>query len=139
MMNTELEWKRMGPSDTPPIFEARIAPITLEVSVECGWVWSWGFFDHGEGEVARGHIDVGSDDASEEWDCQGVEKAQLRCESMAKSFLLERVREAWKDRGAAACHSSRDGDWAPNVGIVGQFPRFKTEIGALVAALEASP
>lgn len=85
------KWTRHEPTGGgDPFFRARLGPLELTVSVEgTPWAWTWTvavFSDDPLPEpLARGRTYVDHD--QDEWNYQGYEVAQGRCEAVAEALI----------------------------------------------------
>lgn len=97
MTNSKPEWHRAPAVDGDPWWGACIQGLDLVVSVCIGapWFWEWTVTvndERPEGgiELARGDMEVEHEDDEEDaWDYQGVERAQQRCEAVARGLLAD--------------------------------------------------
>lgn len=83
------EWRRRDRVDGDPVWQAHMDGLGLQVSVPCGspWSWDWCVIGDFQIELARGDLYVEhDDDAEDDWDYQGVETAQTRCEAVARAL-----------------------------------------------------
>ena len=136
MTKTELEWRRRDRADGDPVWQAKAGNLSLTVSVACPWVWAWFIYTEDDMRIAEGDISATDADVvyDDEWDYQDVERAQSRCEAVARGMLLEEVRSAHGDMHAATLYVSDMGTWYVWADG-GECDREETEIAALLSAL----
>jgi hypothetical protein len=84
--HTPLEWKRRDRVDGDPIWVASFDKVTLSVGVECEWVFGWSIVDDDD-DIALGEIYIEEEDELDEWNYQHVERAQARCELVARALF----------------------------------------------------
>jgi hypothetical protein len=87
---SELKWTKSEPTDGDPVWYAQLGGLRLSVEVPtgCPWHWEWEIDTSQEGDIARGSVYVEhKDDEEDDWDYQGVEQVQARCEAVARVLL----------------------------------------------------
>jgi hypothetical protein len=69
--------------------------LLVRVPIGCPWAWEWSItandaLPEGGIELARGEMYVEHEEDEEDaWDYQGVERAQQRCEAVARGLLAD--------------------------------------------------
>lgn len=94
-MSDVFEWHKAEPMDVDPWWSAHVRGLDLLVSVPIGapWCWEWSVtvndaMPESGVELARGEMYVEhADDEEDDWDYQGVRRAQQRCETVACGLL----------------------------------------------------
>lgn len=99
----EFIWTRRDPMDGDPFWEARLGHLNLTVRVAAEFVWEWSIdLDDDERSLAEDDVARGSawaltsDEEYDcpEWDYQGVERAQRRCEAVGRALATALAVEA---------------------------------------------
>ena len=140
-----LDWTKREPINKDPWWEAEHSGLSLRVGVECEWFWGWSIDDGQNADLARGSMYVGTGedtDWSTGWNYQHVERAQARCELVARALssaslvlaecpgcgeLLPESAEGLEIEDGAPLSCGCDGTWWADGDDVNPYPQHDDE------------
>ncbi len=84
-----LPWSKRERVDGDPSWTASLGDATLVVHVECEWCFGWSIERPDDYDLAQGSVYIAEGEAlgNDAWDYQHVERAQARCEAVARALL----------------------------------------------------